>query len=235
MNFDRTSVSRCIIPEIPPLDPRCDDAAFALSNPTLCNVGALIIKPAVVLFCVGDSMHFKVYEYKNGIETLLTDEVRFSSSNLDVLPVGVLSGSGTAIGAGVARITATHEDGREITSEVTVNAADACCEDIAVASAIVIDASRSMTLAFGGIYATRLNYAKGLANVYAGILGLVANSGDEDTGGGGQTGIPAIYEYISDPNIEAIVPDEPDLPALAYSQDGTGPIYGWNTSTHVWV
>lgn len=36
------------------------------------------------------------------------------------------------------------------------------------------------------------------------------------------------------PTADGIVPPNPDLPALAYKRDGSGPIYGWNTLTLAW-
>lgn len=237
MEFDRQSVARCVIPAVLPADPRCENADFALANPGLCPTnGALIIKPAVLTLCVGDSIRFQVYEYKNGVETLLDDEIRFTSSNQGVFAIGVLSGSGYSVAAGLASVIGTHDDGREVTADVEINAASTCCDSITVATAIAIDASRSMTLAFGAGYATRLNYAKAIATTYAGLLGsVIPPSDDDDDDTGGAAGVPAIYEYTgTDPNSDGIVPDDQDLPAIAYKADGTGPIYGWNTSTHVW-
>lgn len=234
MNFDRSSRAPCIIPTVPPADPRCLDADFALANPALCSQqGALIIKPGVLLLCVGDSMQFQVYEYKDGAETLLDDEIRFSSSDSDVFTIGVLSGSGTCMGAGTARITGTHTDGRTVAADIEVNPADGCCDDLIVGTAIVVDNSRSMTLVFGGGYATRLIYAKQVASEYAGLLGLT-ESGGGGGGGGGEDVSQEIYYYIANPNDESIVPDDPALPAIAYQQDGAGPVYGWNVALQLW-
>lgn len=236
MNFDRISRATCIIPTVPPADPRCLDAAYALTHPDICSKqGALLIKPSVLMLCVDDTIRFSVYEYKDGVETLLDDEVRFSTNNHEVFSVGVLSGSGTCVGVGVARVTATHEDGRLVSAEVEVNPADGCCDDVVIAEAVVVDNSRSMTLAFGGNYATRLDYAKHIAGVFSGLLGVTSPPVDGGGDGGGSvTGGQEIYYYVADPNDENIVPEDPDLPAIAYQQNGEGPVYGWNVSLQTW-
>lgn len=237
MNFDRTSRAPCIIPTVPPADPLCLDSAYALAHPDICSKqGALIIKPGVLLLCVNDSIRFKVYEYKDGIETLLDDEIRFTSDAPEVFTVGVLSGSGTCLSAGIAHVIGTHTDGRTVSAEIEVSPEDACCEETVVATAIVVDNSRSMTLAFGAGYATRLVYAKHVAGAYSGLLGLAESP---NQGGGGNGEIPAdggqeIYYYESDPNSEGIVPDDPNLPAIAYQQNGEGPVFGWNVSLQLW-
>jgi len=234
MNFDRISRAACVIPEVPPADPRCLDSAYALSHPDVCSKqGALIIKPSVLILCVGDSIRFQVYEYKDGVETLLDDEIRFTSDTPEVFTVGILSGSGTCLSAGVARVTGTHTDGRTVTAEIEVNPEETCCDDTVVATAIVIDNSRSMTLAFGAGYATRLIYAKHVAGAYSGLLGMAA-AVPPGSGGSPSSGSQEIYYYVSDPNTEAIVPNDPDLPAIAYQQDGAGPVFGWNVALQLW-
>lgn len=53
-----------------------------------------------------------------------------------------------------------------------------------------------------------------------------------DAGGGGSG---AVLEYTTtDPTTDGIVPTNVNDPAVAYSRDGTGPTYVWNTVTHVW-
>ena len=236
MNFDRSSRASCVIPTVPPADPNCLDAAYALAHPEICSKqGALIIKPGVLILCVGDSIRFQVYEYLNGVETLLGEEIRFTSSNVEVFQIGVLSGSGTCLEAGTVRITGTHTDGRTVSAEIEVNPEDGCCDEVVVATGIVVDNSRSMTLAFGAGYATRLDYAKHVAGVYSGLLGLTAPpSGGSGGGGGSGSSSQEIYYYVSNPNDESIVPEDPDLPAIAYQQNGAGPVYGWNVDLQLW-
>jgi len=48
------------------------------------------------------------------------------------------------------------------------------------------------------------------------------------------TGNPEVI-YQVDPNVENLTPADPTLPAVAYSQDGTKPHYGWDVSGQTWV
>lgn len=49
------------------------------------------------------------------------------------------------------------------------------------------------------------------------------------TGGGGQ-----IVYYVSDPNTESLVPDDPTAEAIATKEDGAGPFYTWNITLQTW-
>ena len=40
--------------------------------------------------------------------------------------------------------------------------------------------------------------------------------------------------YINDPNVEGLTPLDPTKPCMAYSQDGTGAIMGWNITLGIW-
>lgn len=54
-------------------------------------------------------------------------------------------------------------------------------------------------------------------------------------GGGGVGGGNAPVVYTSDPNTESLTPTDPTKPAMAYSSDGTGAVYGWNVGSQTWV
>lgn len=178
--FDRLTKAICVVPPTPTVDPRCNDAAFSLANPAICNtIGALIIKPAKVFLCELESVQFKAYEYLNGVESELTSGITFTSSDPDVFTVGVNSGSGTSISSGLVNITATDGD-RIVTALVTVLPGDNCCAAISVQTAIVVDNSRSMSLSFGGGYATRLAFAKAVGVSYGGLL-MPKNTGVNDS------------------------------------------------------
>lgn len=49
-------------------------------------------------------------------------------------------------------------------------------------------------------------------------------------GGGGQ-----VMEYTgADPTADGLVPTDPTQPAIAYKDDGSLPIFVWNTTTNIW-
>lgn len=54
-----------------------------------------------------------------------------------------------------------------------------------------------------------------------------------DTAGGGGGGQMMVYTG-SDPTSDGLVPNNVNAAAMAYSQDGSGNTYVWNTSTHAW-
>ena len=56
---------------------------------------------------------------------------------------------------------------------------------------------------------------------------IVANGG---SGGGAQL---VVYTGAS-PTADGLTPTDPTKPAVAYKKDGTGPMFGWNTTTLAW-
>ena len=69
---------------------------------------------------------------------------------------------------------------------------------------------------------------KQLSQINAYLLCQIVNNGS--SGGGNQ---PVIY--TADPNTEALTPANLNLPALAYSSDGTGATFGWSVALQKWV
>ena len=52
-------------------------------------------------------------------------------------------------------------------------------------------------------------------------------------GGGGVANPPVVY--IADPNTEGLTPVDTTKPAVAYSSDGSGAIFGWSVGQQKWV
>lgn len=162
MNFGRVLTMECVN-VAPPLDARCDDPAFAIANPSICGVqSSLLLKPGIALVCLLGSIQFKVFSVTNGVETDVTDEAVFTSGDLTVVVIGASSGNATGLAAGEAVITASW-GGKTATAVMTVLSGDNCCEEQSVATMLVMDTTRSMSQAFGGTYAKRLNFAKAAA------------------------------------------------------------------------
>ncbi len=190
MIYDKTSVFPCIIQPPPPPDTRCLDARFALQNPGTCP-SALILKPATAIICELDSIDFNLFEFKGGLETELTTGVVFTSSDPDIFVIGVNSGSGTALVPGTVIITATYGD-RTVSATVTIQESSgmsdeliprpSCCNDIQVATAIVVDNSYSMSLANFPGYGSRLSFAKAVASAYGGKIAEVDGSPKDSVG-----------------------------------------------------
>jgi len=181
MIYDRTTIAPCVIQAPTAPDSRCQDSTFSLQHPDICAAGSLIIKPGVLTLCVLDSVIFSVFELVNGAETELTDGLSFTSSDPSVFAIGVNSGSGTAMAAGIAIITATYGT-RTVSATLTIQEEATCCDDVIVATAIVVDNSYSMSLGNFAGYGSRLNYAKAVASSYGGTI-AEANGSPKDTVG----------------------------------------------------
>ena len=161
MNVGRISQAQCIN-QLPPPDERCSDPAFALANPDKCPVApALVIRPAFVLVCDLGSVQFKASYIVNGIETDVTDQTIFQSSNAGIAIVGASSGNATGLAQGTAIITGSYLD-KQAFSDITVLGPD-CCEERHVAMMVVVDKTKSMSQNFGGGYLKKLDFAKAAA------------------------------------------------------------------------
>ncbi len=67
-----------------------------------------------------------------------------------------------------------------------------------------------------------------LGYVQLGVLCAIASGGG--SGGGAQ-----VLEYTgADPTSDGITPTNLNSPAIAYKDDGSLPIFVWNTTTHIW-
>lgn len=178
MNFDSQTRQPCIVQPAAPPDPRCLDPNFSLANPALCGaVSALIIRPSVAMLCELESIQFRVFEYVNLTEIEVTDQCVFGTSNVNVFPIGVNGGAGTALTTGFVTITATKDN--KVARATVISMGAACCDDVNGASAIVVDSSMSMSTDFdggvGGDYPSRLAYAKAVAKAFASNLLTVDN------------------------------------------------------------
>lgn len=182
-NFPNIILTPCIPTTPPPPDPRCADKAFALANPGICSTTpVLILKPSVLLTCSLGSVQFKTFLDQGGVEKQVMTGVVYSSSNNSIALVSASTGNATGIASGEVTITATYQ-GLTATASLTVvgSSGQSCCDGTTVATMLVVDTSKSMSLNFGGGFATRMDYAKSVATTYANqtntqkdIIGLIS-------------------------------------------------------------
>jgi len=183
MNFDLIKIASCVVPSPNdggagggggghPLDQRCLDATFAAANPSICSSAPyLIIKPSYALVCRLGSIQFEVYTYQNGVETLVTDGLTFTSSDNDILAIGVHTGAATGLADGEVNVSVSR-NGITAKAGITVLVGDCSgpnrgCDQIKVLTSILLDCSKSTSLSFGGGYQSRLDFAKSAALQYA--------------------------------------------------------------------
>jgi hypothetical protein len=135
-----------------------------LENPDLCPAQPyLIIKPGVAITCQLGSIQFRAFKVTSGVEVDVTGQAVFTSSNPDVVVIGVESGNATGLMAGDVTIFATYQ-GMTAHADFTILPGEDCCQEQHVAMLVVVDISKSMGLAFSGTYPTRLSFAKAAAD-----------------------------------------------------------------------
>lgn len=189
INFGHITRSDCVNIPVPP-DGRCADPAFALAHPDICPVQPrLVLKPGIALACPLGSIQFRAFYITRDHETDVTNQSIFTSSNLGIALVGVSSGNATALAQGVCTISATYQ-GLTAYAELDVigSSSENCCDSVSVAMMVMVDTTRSMSLAFGGGYASRLAYAKAAAtrfiseiNESKDLIGLMTFNAVEST------------------------------------------------------
>jgi hypothetical protein len=162
VNFGLITTAPCAN-VVPPPDSRCSDPEFALENPDICPAQPyLVIKPGVALTCQLGSVQFRAFKVTSGVEVDVTGQAVFSSSNPDVVVIGVESGNATGLMAGDVTIFATYQ-GMTAHADFTVLPGTDCCQQEHVAMLVLVDITKSMGLAFSGTYPTRLAFAKAAA------------------------------------------------------------------------
>lgn len=160
MQFGRITTQPCVTDQ-PPVDNRCDDRAFALQNPDACPaIPTLIIKPGVSLTCILGNVGFRAFTTVNGVETDVTDDAIFNSSDPNVAVIGAQSGHATGLAAGNVTISAAY-NGMTAFADFTILAGDSdCCEQNTVAAMVIVDRTNSMGQVFNSTYASKLAFAK---------------------------------------------------------------------------
>lgn len=154
-------------------DSRCSDPAFALANPDLCPPQqGLIVKPAEAFTCALGSVQFRAFTVLQGVETDVTEDTTFSTSDAGVAVVAIVgsaTGNATALAAGSAAINASY-NGMTGSASLTVLAGPDCCVGQTVALLVLLDVTKSMTQPFGAAYATRMDFAKFAASTFIGKI-----------------------------------------------------------------
>lgn len=172
----------------PPADTRCDDPAFRIQHPDACpSTPRFILKPGLALVCALGAIQFKAFRVENGIESDVTADTTFTSSDSTIVAISATTGAATGVAPGTAIITGTSGDAIA-TAELTVLAGENCCDDLSVAFMVLVDCTKSMKQGFGGAYSKKLDYAKAAAksfiegvNASKDTVGLMSFTKDDQT------------------------------------------------------
>ena len=102
INLGVLSIVPCVN-KPPGPDSRCDDEAFSLANPDICpQEQVFIIKPGVALICELASVKLRAFTVANGIETDVTADAIFTTSDDSIVLVSAMSGDATGVSHGDA-------------------------------------------------------------------------------------------------------------------------------------
>lgn len=175
----------------------CPDAALS-------DTQTLILKPSQVTTCVaGEMAAFKTFLASDSAgEVEVTTGLTYTSSNPGVIAVNSTTGAVTLVGAGIATVSVTNGS-QTATAQVEVIGSGECCDDVAVATCILVDNSLSMSANMPAYAGTRLEWAKQM--VYALVSEIRI---DKDSVGLQRFNIAA-YE------VQAIAQTVPSLPTIS--------------------
>lgn len=140
---------------------QCSDPLFAAANPLLCpNSPRLILKPSYLLKSALQQVQYQAFLLSAGTETLVAAD-GFTSGNLAVAQVGA-NGKCTTVGAGITSISATFGS-LSAYGQIEVIAD---CPTHETDFVVLIDNSKSMNTVFGGVFPSKLNFAKETAKTF---------------------------------------------------------------------
>lgn len=146
---------------------------------TECNVEdptiELVLKPAVVILCRDKSVQMHTFIRTGTIETEITTGLIYSSSNQSIAVIGALGGNVSGKAEGIATIEVEWM-GKKAYSQVQVMPESDCCAKIYNQIAIIVDKSKSMGVEFGGVYPTKLDFAKTVARRFVNKIDLAKDS-----------------------------------------------------------
>jgi subtilisin-like proprotein convertase family protein len=148
-------------------NPSCSDPSYALANPTICgtNLQTLILKPSMAICCLLGSVQLTAIVVQNGVETDVTAQTVFTTTDPDIAVVGASSGNVTGLAGGDVVINASYVN-LTATCSLTVIGEQHCCDTIPVAFMVLVDDSKSMSQPFNGAYASKLVFAKAAASQF---------------------------------------------------------------------
>jgi len=164
-------------PGICGIDPRCTDLNFAAAHPEICgaNTDTIVIKPSALTLCEGKSVQLRTYVRRGTTETEILTGLTYRSSNQDIALIGAIGGNVTGLAQGISTISVEWM-GKRAYSQVQVMAGADCCDDIVNAIVVLVDNSKSMSGEFGGLYATKLSFAKEAARKFVTGIDLTKDS-----------------------------------------------------------
>lgn len=164
-------------PSICGVDPRCTDPSFAEANPQICGptTSTLVLKPSATVLCKDKTIQLHTFIRQGTNETEITSGVTYRSSDQSIALVGAIGGNVSGVGEGQATVSAEWM-GKTAYAQIQVKPTEDCCEEISNRIVVLIDVSKSMSVVFGGTYATKLAFAKAAAVKFVNGVDLTKDS-----------------------------------------------------------
>lgn len=149
--------------DVPPPsdDDRCADPAFAEANPGLCRgYPRLLLKPSSAIVETGGTQQYRTFLVVYDQETELTAGLAYTITDTNVAIINLTTGLATGVLPGNATIAVTWQN---LTAYASIEVVGSC-DDVSQSYVLLIDDSKSMSQAFSSTYASKLSFAKSLAN-----------------------------------------------------------------------
>ena len=145
-------------PPVPPSsDDRCADPAFRAANPELCaGYPILLLKPEYAITPTGGTIQYRTFLRASDEEYELTNGLAYSSSDIGIAVINAESGLATGVSGGIVTISVTWQNLSAAAQLEVV----AVCSEVENNFIILIDNSKSSTVAFSSVYSSRLAFAK---------------------------------------------------------------------------
>lgn len=147
----------------------CGQSSCPDPDAAIDNSAQLILKPELLTVCAVGSIQFSAFVRNSMGEVLLTSGLQFLSSNPSAVSIDQTSGKATLLGGGVVTISVGWQ-GQTAYAQLNIIGGTNCCDDIKVASVLLVDCSISAGQIFNDAYSTRLSVAKKLSLDYVSQL-----------------------------------------------------------------
>lgn len=148
----------------PSTDDRCADPSFRAANPDLCaGFPLLILKPAYARTQPAGTIQYATFLRTAGDEVQLTNGLDYRMADPGVASIENEDGLATGIATGITTVSVAWQNLHAFAQIEVIES----CADSHSTFLVLIDNSKSSTVAFSGLYSTKLAYAKEAATKFA--------------------------------------------------------------------
>jgi hypothetical protein len=132
----------------------------------------LVLKPELVTACAGELQFSTFLKTAAGGEALISIGLTYASLSPSVLTIDAATGLATLIATGVATVTVTNGTLMATAQVEVMGTGTHCCDEVVVATEVMIDNSKSMKNLMPFWAGTRLDWARWQALAFMGVMRL---------------------------------------------------------------